>query len=142
MAISPFTNSDLFEIEVKFVEITLKSGLKGILVIKNKAQEEKHKDKITSVRTQWAQPNWKENWKLSEESHVFQEAMGEKRFDYQLYRRNILERFLKIWDIIDEKNMPIPVNEENINKLDPNIASYMIDEWLKKTNPSDVDLGN
>jgi hypothetical protein len=142
MSISPFANSDLFEVEVKYVEATLKSGIKTIMVIKDKTQEEKHKDKINVIRTQWSQPNWKESWKLSEDSHVFEESLGEKRFDYQLYRKNILERFLKIWDIVDDKKMPIPVNEENINKLDPNIASNMIDGWLKKTNPAEADLGN
>ena len=119
---TPFVSPDLFEIVVKYVQVKLKSGLSAIVVVKDEEQEKKYKDKVQALKSQWRQPNWKEHNDLHSDSLVMDDVAGVKVPDYNIYRQLVLERFMKLWDVMDEKSNPVEITKDNLSKLDPSIA--------------------
>jgi len=139
---TPFVSPDLFEIVVKYTHVKLKSGLSAIIVIKDEKQEEKYKDKVQVLKSQWKQPNWIEHNDLHSGSLVMDDVAGVKVPDYNIYRQLVLERFMKLWDVVDEKNNPVEINKDNLSKLDPSIAMALYDAWNRKVNAAEEDVGN
>jgi len=139
---TPFVSPDLFEIVVKYAQVKLKSGLGAIIVIKDDEQEKKYKDKVHTLKSQWMQPNWKEHNDLHSDSLVMDDVAGVKVPDYNIYRQLVLERFMKLWDVMDEKGNPSTINKETLSKLDPSIAIALYDAWNKKINAQEEDVGN
>jgi hypothetical protein len=139
---TPFVSPDLFEIVVKYAQVKLKSGLSAIIVIKDEKQEEKYKDKVQVLKSQWKQPNWIEHNDLHSGSLVTDDVAGVKVPDYNIYRQLVLERFMRLWDVVDEKNNPVEINKDNLSKLDPSIAVALYEAWNKKVNAAEEDVGN
>ncbi len=143
---NPFVSEERFAVVVKYVDKTLKSGLTTILVIDKQEDEERYKGNINKIHTQWVQPNWKESNELSKQCTRWEPMAGERTFDWSTYRMALLEKYMKSWDISTKgpegSTQPIPCTPDNIGKLDPNIASALIDGFMGKTMPTDKDLGN
>lgn len=143
---NPFVSEARFEVIVKYVEKKMKSGLSTILVIEDKEMEERYKGSISEIHTQWIQPNWKESNELSKQCTRWEPMAGERTFDWSAYRMAILERYMKSWDITtkddDGKETSVPCIPDNIGKLDPNIASALIEGFMEKTMPTEKELGN
>jgi hypothetical protein len=132
----------LFPITIKYVEIPLKSGRSGILIVKTDEQEKKYKDKIKELETQWLQPNFKETNDLIREATVYEHFKGERDIDHYLYRALVLDRFLKAWNITDDAGQPIPCNPANMALLDVSIALELIDKFNTQNLPTEADLKN
>lgn len=141
----PFVTDTQFPITVKYVEKTSKSGLPVLLILKDKAKEKefeaRYKDDVKSINTMWVQPNWKQSNDLIRQATKFIYEIGERKLDWQAYKTLLLETFMVEWDVkADGKT--VPCIKENIERLDANIASFLIDSFLLKTSPSEEELGN
>lgn len=133
----------LFPIEVKYVEIKLKNGYDGVIVIEDEEQEKKWgKEKIKTLHTQWTQPNWKESNSLIRDATVLDPFTGDRHVDLQTWQIMAMERYLKAWNIMDEKGTNVPCTPENIGKLDPNIAKLLMNKFMYRNTPTEEDLKN
>lgn len=143
---NPFISDNRFEVTIKYVEKETKGGLSATMVVSDKETEERYKGSINEIHTQWVQPNWKESNELSRQCTRWDPIAGERLFDWNSYRIALVERYMKSWDISLKndkgEDVPVPCTKENIDKLDPNIASALIDAFLNKTTPSEEKLGN
>lgn len=142
---TPFVSSDLFEIKVKYVRVTLKSKLPAILVLKTEEQEKKYASKMQVLTTQWQQPNWREHNELHSDSMVTDSVTGVQRANYNLYRQLVLERFMKLWDVTEDRDgkpCPVELTPDNIHKLDPAIANALYEQWQSRVNADEEDVGN
>ena len=59
-----------------------------------------------------------------------------------IYRQLVLERFMKLWDIVDDKGNPIDLKPENLAKLDPDVAMALYQAWNKRVNAEEEDTKN
>ena len=139
----PLLVSDkLFPIDLEYVEVKLKNGLDGVIIISTDESRTKYEGKTKKLHTQWTQPGWKESNELVRTATIWNQFAGERSLDYLLYRSLIPEKFLKMWDIMDEVGKPVPCTPATILKLEPNIANALIDNFISKTVPSEGDLKN
>jgi hypothetical protein len=137
----PFVSETAFPITVKYVESKNKAGLPIIVIVRSKDIEQRYKDQVKTITTQWIQPNWKQSNDLIRRATKFDADAGERVLDWPLYKTIILETFMKEWDI-ELNGKLVPCIPENIAQLDTNIASALVDEFLVKTTPSEQELGN
>ncbi len=139
---SLLVSTNLFPIDIKYVEVKLKNGLDGIILIKDEADEKKYEGRIKELHTQWLQPNWKEHTDIIRESMVWDAFKGERQMDFQTYRTLCIERFLKVWDILDDAGKPVQCEKKSIAQLEYNMANYLIDQFISKSVPTESDLKN
>jgi len=132
----------MFPIDVRYSEVTLKSGLTSVIVLKTEEEEKKYEGKVKELHTQWLQPSWKENNDVIRQSQIWDEFRGERTLDFYLYRSIVLDKFLKTWDITNDKNEPVPCNSANISKLSIPIANELIDQFISKNVPKEAELKN
>jgi len=142
----PFVSEDRFEIVVKYIEKKLASGGTSCVVVNNKEMEERYGAAVKQIHTQWIQPNWQETNDLIRKSTVPDPYTGQRQMDWTIYRQSLLEKYMKSWDIsipgADGKDMVVPCIPENINRLDPAIASSLVEEFVNRTTISDDELKN
>jgi hypothetical protein len=144
----PFASNERFEISIRYIEKSLPSGLNKVVVIEEKDQEaqERYKDKVKVIHTQWAMMNWKETNELIRQATYFDTMAGRRELDWVTYRQLMLENCMKSWDITekgtDGKEVSVPCTKENIFRLDPNIATALVQQFVERTSLSDEDLGN
>jgi len=139
---TPFVSDALFEITVKYVQVNLKGGLKAVIVIDDPEKEKKYGDRAQVIKSQWKQPNWKEHNELHSDSLVTDDVTGVKVPNINIYRQLVLERFMKLWDIVDDKGNPIDLKPENLAKLDPDVAMALYQAWNKRVNAEEEDTKN
>ncbi len=136
-------SDELIEIKIKYAELTTKNG--RTVTITDEKELEKHKAKIKEYKeivTNWQEPNWKENNAMVFESLEINPLTGQKEQDWIKFTSINLEKCLKAWDLKDEKGNLIPLNPENIGKLNPQIATKLIQQFMMRNAVTDEDLGN
>lgn len=141
----PFVSEEKFPIVIKYVERSLRSGLKNIKIVKDKEAEEKYKGLIKEINTQWIQPNWKQSNDLVRTCTKFDAQAGERILDWQTYRMRLLESYMTNWDIAEDgASGPqlVPCTADYMSKLNPQIAAALVDEFLSKTTMTDDEMGN
>ena len=139
----PFASEELFPVVVKYAEVKVpKSGLMSIVVIRTDEMAQRYKDAVREINTQWVTPNWTENNDLLRSSTRWDREAGERVLDWTTYRAMVLEKFMRTWDIKDDKGVGVPCTKEYINKLDPNIGAALAEGFLAKISVSERDLGN
>jgi len=136
--------TSLFPIDIKYVETKLKNGLTGIIVIEDEDKDslKKYEGRIQELHTQWQQPGWKENNEVVRESLIWDEFRGVRDVDFYLYREKVINRYLKSWDITDDKKQPVPCTPENIARLDIQVATGLVSKFLARNVPSEEELKN
>jgi hypothetical protein len=135
----------MFDVVVEYAQAQLKSGLKGIIVFKEKDDEARQKiakESIEALHTQWVMPNWKQSNEMLRVSTKWDGEAGQRVLDWATYRSQIMENFMRMWDVKDDKGAPVPCTRENMDKLDPSIASALVERFLAKTTVTEKDLGN
>ena len=134
----------LFPIDIRYTEIPLKTGQTGVVVLKDDAAgkelEKKYGDKVKTLHTQWAQPNFRESNDILREATVYDQFKGERDIDWYLFRALTLERNLKAWDIMDDDGKPVPCTPDNIAKLDSAIAIALVGQFDARNLPTEEDL--
>ena len=86
---------------------------------------------VDTLVTKWAVPKWKTNSHIMRSSTFYNPADGTNRVDWSKYQENVFKTCLKDWDVVDENNSPIPVNQDTIGSLPPIIASALLDKYDK-----------
>jgi hypothetical protein len=144
----PFASNERFEIAVKYIEKSLPSGLNKVIVVgeKDKEAQERYKDKVKVIHTQWTLMNWKESNDLIRQATYFDAMAGRRELDWVAYRQLMLDNCMKSWDITekgaDGKESSVPCTKENISRLDPNIATALVQAFVERTSVSDEEMGN
>ena len=136
-----FVTSDLFPISVRFVRRKLKSGLTGLTIVENDEAAAKYGDQLEQLVTQWQQPNWKQQNDCIRSATYFDKNSGAREVDWPLYRQHLMETFMKSWDV-SEEGKSVTCEPSNMNRLDPGIAGYLVDQFLTKVSITEEDLGN
>jgi hypothetical protein len=137
----PFVTTDLFEIKICYVEKQMKSGHTGCVVLNTDEAKLKYKDQVKEISTQWSSMNWRQSNDLIRKATKVDADTGIRGVDWPYYRSLLMESCLKAWDIQGSDSKTVPCINDNIGKLDPNIASAMVEEYLAKTTPSEKELG-
>lgn len=139
---SVLVSNKMFPIDLKYVEIKLKNGLDSIILVSTPEDEKKFEGKVKELHTQWIQPNWKEHSDIIRDSMAWDQFKGERAMDFPTYRALCIERCLKAWDVIDDKNVPVPCNKATIGQLEYAMANALIDQFITKSVPTEQDLKN
>lgn len=142
MPITPFATGARFPVIVKYVEKALSSGLKTLVVVKDKKMEEQYNGLVHELHTSWIQPNWKESNDLIRAATTWDVEAGERMLDWQKYRFMLLLHFMKGWDVKDEEGNVVPCIQDNIERLDAQIAGALVDEFIAKTTLTEKEVGN
>lgn len=99
---------------------------------------------IKKLSTKWKRLTWKEqNTIFSNCFRTKPSADGKStitEMDGMRYRELKIKMCLKDWDIVDEMGNKIPVSEENIDNMVPEVANELLDSFEKLTEPSGDDL--
>lgn len=142
----PFVSNEMFPIDIEYVEKSTKSGLPGVIIVRDEETRQRYKGNVKKISTQWVVPNWKESNMLVRDSYKWDPIAGEKILDWNLYRTKILDTYMKAWDITqpgpDGNPHPVPCIPENIAKLQPSIAGALVDAFMLKTSPTEEEMGN
>lgn len=142
----PFVSDELFPITIKYVEKKTKAGLGTCMVVRGKEMEQRYKDNAKEINTQWRIPNWKESQDLVRQCYRWDQIAGEKILDWNLYRMKCLDTYMVAWDVTmpnpNGGEQSVPCTPANVAKLQPLIASALVDEFMLKTSPTDEDMGN
>ena len=138
----PFVTEELFDVTVKYIELTAKSGAKVLVVVKTKEMEQRYGDKVMEIHTMWVQPNWKLHNDVVRQSMKLEPDLGQRVVDWNLFRQLSMETFMRAWDIKSDKDEPVPCTKENMATLDPNIAVAMCDAFHQRTSITEQELGN
>lgn len=141
--------NNLICIQTQFIEKTNGS----IVVLKSANDLEKWKKKgyssknsaktIQSLTTYWKSPTWKEHITILSQSVKFKSDVDGNTtqcIDPFLFRQNKINTCLKKWDIIDEKNKPVPVSVENIDNLPAEIVNELLSHFEELTEIKSDDI--
>ncbi|MFA5312400.1 MAG: hypothetical protein WC375_03650 [Methanomassiliicoccales archaeon] len=91
--------------------------------------KEEDKKKYQCLTVQMLVLDWGLYNELQESAMIPDEATGERRFNYKVYKEHRIQRLIKEWDAKDAKGNLVPVNESNLRKLSPNIAEAILGEY-------------
>ena len=138
---SLLVTEQLFPITIKYVDVPLKNGLNGVFIIDTPEKEAKYKERLKELGTQWVRPSFKQMNDLIREATVTDPYKADRDLDPFIYRALVLEKFLRHWDI-QEDGRPVPCNPENIGRLDPVVATALIDGFNKHNVPTEEFLKN
>lgn len=135
-------SEEWFAIPLRYVEVTLKNGDSGVFIIRNEEQEKKYKDRIKEFTTMWKRPNFKETLDVLREASITDPYTGDRDIDQLLHRSLTIERFLKKWDMMDDKGEKVECTPENVLRLDPAVASALLETFNSYILPTEDQLKN
>lgn len=102
---------------------------------KNTESEEKY---IDILKTHWKQLTFKDEITLSSQS--LRNVVGQEGSTYEIdlirFRELKLKSCLVGWDAKDENGYPIPINEETIDNMRPDLARELLDTFNKVISPT------
>ena len=125
--------NNLIEIYVYFIIKNI-NGTQRIVIINkeeyDKILENKEDSREVDVLSTWWRPQtWHTNNRILNESKSYNVQTEESHFDFVKYQQNLIKYCLVKWDMRDEEDQIIEVNEENINALPYDIAMYLISRY-------------
>jgi hypothetical protein len=118
----------LFISENDNMDASLYVGYKdGKLFVFDTDQEAKtffNKDKFSKIDFSFKKLDFGSSRKIQEKSIVNRD--GNMTFDILSFRYERLINSIKSWSILDENDNPVPVNKENIDKMEPVLANAIL----------------
>ena len=87
------------------------------------------KDNIGMLKTWWRPQTWHTNNRILNESKTYSVQTETSEFDIIKYQQNLLKYCLVSWDMVDDNNQPIEINEQNIGSLPNDVAVHMIEQY-------------
>jgi len=126
------------------VEIYYKQSANGTVHIKADSVEIPEKDKDVWKKASFTlKPlTWKQHNDIQRAATVNRGPGMGSDLDWVLYKERKLVTVLKSWDAKDASDKPIPVNQENIFRLCPQIAEALLNEFDKATVLGEEERGN
>lgn len=98
---------------------------------------------IKKLSTKWKRLTWKEQNVILSSCFISKPSADGKlitSMDGMKFREMKLKTCLKDWDILDSYGNKIPITEENIDNMVPEVANELIDSFEKLTEPTGDDL--
>jgi hypothetical protein len=135
---SIFSDGAPIEIIVKYVET--KNG--GAVIVTDDKDVAKYGDKIKLLKTHWGKESWKATNTMIRGSMGFNAATGQPMVDAASFRDTRLKTLLKAWDAKDDAGVPVPCTPDNIDLLQNDIATALLNAYDAKTLVSKEELGN
>jgi len=128
------------EINVKlyYKEEKMPAGFTKIIVIPDEEAEKElkeakeDKEKKTDVQclnTYWKVLNWEMQNKITEQSAFFNEATQMPDINVWRYRDLRIRQCLIRWDLIDDQNVAIPVNDGAISMLPGDVVLSLLSKY-------------
>jgi hypothetical protein len=94
---------------------------------------------IDSLTTKWVIPTWQSNSYILRSSTFYSPSEGINRLDYNKYQDNLFKTCLKEWDIVDENDKKVTINNESIGNLPSVIATALLELYEKSLTIEDED---
>jgi hypothetical protein len=126
------------------VEVYYKKGKNGTIKVKVDAESipEKEKEAWTKASFTLKPLTWKQHNDIQRAATVNRGPGMGSDLDWVLYKERKLVTILKSWDAKDSDGKAVPVNQENIFKLCPQVAEALLNEFDKATVLGDEERGN
>jgi len=139
-----FTDQKTIEIVLNYVSYKIKKDGNFIPVFKVLENEEllqyqsnpKFKDKIKTIKTIWSLVNWQTNQEIIKSAMKFNYQTNENELDVPNFRDMRLKKLLIEWDLKDKTGNPVIKNNENISKLNSDLANALLNKYETLTNLS------
>lgn len=129
-------DEDLIHIPLYFQIKKNKHGIRQFRIYKEdeaKNLMEKEDHKIEVLNTKWKPQTWQLNTHLLKNSTTYNQATGQNDIDFTKYQDNLFSTSLIEWDMVDDKNNPIPVSPTTIGQLPVAIAIELIRLYQNST---------
>lgn len=141
-----FASESPIDITFYFKMVKTKSGRKRPIRLTKEEYDEIFKtdpDKVQVVNTKWKEPSWGLGNEMVEQAMDFNYLKNEKEFNRIKYRSCRLKKLLVWWDLKDDKGEIRPCNEDEITKLNEDIAIEFMKEFdLSTTEDEEIDRKN
>jgi hypothetical protein len=128
--------------EIK-VELFIKKGSNGTVQVETDLLKvpEKDRAKYEKVTFSMKPLTWKQHNDIQRASIIDRGPMG-REIDWVNYKERKLCAVLKGWDVKDKNDKPIPVNDENIFRLCPQVAENLLNAFDTATIMGDEERKN
>ena len=124
-----------------------KYGSKQILILDDKKASEiledpAQKDNVQILNTKWKELSWKEQNDLLKSGEKTSAPGETPTFDWASMQMTRVKQILMWWDLKKNENdpEPLPVSDENINKMPANVMRALLDKYDNTINISDEEL--
>ncbi len=124
------------------VEIYYKKAKNGTIHIKTDMTDVTDKELWTKASFALKPLTWKQHNDIQRGATVNRGPGMGSDLDWVLYKERKLVTVLKSWDAKDADGKPIPVTQDNIFKLSPQIAEALLNEFDKATVLGEEERGN
>jgi len=125
-----------------------KYGSKQLIVLEDDKAAEmledtEAKQKVEVLNTKWKKMNWKEDNDLMKACEKVGEAGEMPGFDWSRYQDQRVKMSLQWWDLKQkaEDLEPMPVNNENIDKMPGHIIRALLERFEAATSITDAEMG-
>ena len=88
--------------------------------------EEKEKDKFNQLKVSMRRMNWGTYNSIQDQATEEDALTGKRNFNYIKYKESRLKAALASWDAKDAEGKEVPITEENIKSLSPDIAEAIL----------------
>ncbi len=143
-----FTDQKTIDIVLHYVSYKVKKDGNYIPVLKVLEDEEllqyqnsdKFKNKIKVIKTTWATVSWAINQEIVKAAMKFNYQTNQNELDIPAFRDMRLKKLLLDWDFKDKTGNPVPRTNENISKLNSDLANALLNKYENITNISPEQL--
>lgn len=143
-----FTDQKTIDIVLHYVSYKVKKDGNYIPVLKVLEDEEllqyqnsdKFKTKIKTIKTTWSTVSWAINSEITKSSIKFNYQTNQNELDIPAFRDMRLKKLLLDWDLKDKNGNPVPKTNENISKLNSDLANALLNKYENITNISSEQL--
>lgn len=107
--------------------------------------EQNNNKVIQQLVTSWKRPLWREHNEMYASclrQYPTPDGKIKIELDFMRLRDLKLRKCLKGWDAVDEHGNKIPINDDTIDNMIPELANEIIEAFEKVTEIADDDLGN
>ena len=106
--------------------------------LKDKAAFERNKDNpnLKEINTSWKPLGWKDHNEIYSKClshHTKEDGSVTTNLNYIKFRDMKLKFCLKSWDLKDDDGRPVPVNASAIDRLNPQVATEILEGFEKVT---------
>lgn len=119
-------------VPIYYMEKTVKGFTKTVIIKEEKAkkmmEDESTKSSIKVNNFYFSLYTWNMQKHVQKNCYYLNVETGIQDFDWVRARDMKLVQCLKKWDLLDENGRDLPVTQENIDSLQPEVVTYLLDE--------------
>jgi len=135
------------DLPLYYLERATKSGFVKVVVLeddkaKKMLDDEKTKDDVKVLNTKWKVLTWKEQTEITKASTVYNPVDGVQDIDFFKYRDLRIKKCMVGWDMVDDKNVPVPLESNTIDMLPADIVISLISKYDSETSLTEEEQKN